>query len=228
MATRTETSHNMHPCREYWGQDVAYGSLVTGERARTGEHAGALTEVWILDLRSAARAAPHADLAGVLRHIGGLDSEESLRQSAAHLKAFLATEPAPPAAQTNIERAYGGAGADGADGDQNILGIATLHRTRMLPPGSFAAAAGVPSKAAREESSALLCAQFMRHLGELGADDGVSRIDWVMVRAADKADGARSHLGATRVAHVALKPFAPGDDPRDATGAASSAEPGAT
>ena len=24
----------MHPCREYWGQDVAYGSLVTGERLR--------------------------------------------------------------------------------------------------------------------------------------------------------------------------------------------------
>jgi len=92
----------------------------------------------------------------------------------------------------------------------------------MLPAGSFAAAAGVPSKAAREESSALLCAQFMRHLGELGADDGVSRIDWVMVRAADKADGARSHLGATRVARVALKPFAPGDEPRDATAAASS------
>ncbi len=211
----------MHPCREYWGQDVAYGSLVTGERARPGERAGALTEVWILDLRHAARAAPHADLAGVLRRIGGLDSgEESLKQSAAHLKAFLATEPAPPPAPTNIERAYGGAGADA---DQNILGIATLHRTRMLPPGSFAAAAGVPSKAAREESSALLCAQFMRHLGELGADDGVSRIDWVMVRAADKVDGTRSHLGATRVSHVALKPFAPGDDVRDATGAASSA-----
>ena len=46
----------MHPCREYWGQDVAYGSLVTGERARRGERAGALTEVWILDLRNAARA----------------------------------------------------------------------------------------------------------------------------------------------------------------------------
>ena len=210
----------MHPCREYWGQDVAYGSLVTGERPRRGERAGALTEVWILDLRNEARAAPHADLAGVLRRIGGLASgEESLRQSAAHLKAFLATEPAP-APSTGIERAYGG---DNADGEQNILGIATLHRTRMLPPGSFAAAAGVPSKAAREESSALLCAEFMRHLGELGADDDVSRIDWVMVRAADKVDGARSHLGATRVARVALKPFAPGEESRDATAAASSA-----
>ena len=209
----------MHPCREYWGQDVAYGSLVTGEPSRRGERADALTEVWILDLRNAARAAPHADLAGVLRRIGGLDSgEESLRQSAAHLKAFLATEPAPPP-PTGIERAYGGATADG---DQDILGIATLHRTRMLPPGSFAAAAGVPSKAAREESSALLCAEFMRHLGELGAEDDVSRIDWVMVRATDKVDGARSHLGATRVARVALKPFAPGDESRDATAAASS------
>ena len=211
----------MHPCREYWGQDVAYGSLVAGERPHRDERAGALTEVWILDLRHSARAVPHADLAGVLRRIGGLDSgEESLRQSAAHLKAFLATEPAPPPPSTGIERAYGG---DNADGDQNILGIATLHRTRMLPPGSFAAAAGVPSKAAREESSALLCAEFMRHLGELGADDDVSRIDWVMVRAADKTDGVRSHLGATRVARVALKPFAPGDESRDATGAASSA-----
>ncbi len=211
----------MHPCREYWGQDVAYGSLVTRENPRRGARAGALTEVWILDLRGAARAAPHADLAGVLRRIGGLDSgEEALRQSAAHLKAFLATEAPPEPAPTNLSRAYGG---DVADADQNILGIATLHRTRMLPPGSFAAAAGVPSKAAREESSALLCAEFMRHLGELGADDDVSRIDWVMVRAADKTDGVRSHLGATRVARVALKPFAPGDESRDATGAASSA-----
>ena len=198
----------MHPCREYWGQDVAYGSLVTREQPRRGERAGALTEVWILDLRGAARAAPHADLAGVLRRIGGLDSgEEALRQSAAHLKAFLATDPVAPA-PTNIERAY----SDDANADQNILGIATLHRTRMLPPGSFAAAAGVPSKAAREESSALLCAEFMRHLGELGAGDDVSRIDWVMVRAADKTDGARSHLGATRVARVALRPFTPGDE----------------
>ena len=207
----------MHPCREYWGQDVAYGSLVTRERTPRGERAGALTEVWILDLRNEARAAPHADLAGVLRRIGGLDSEESQRQSAAHLKALLATEPLPAA--RGIERAYGGAQADG---DQDILGIATLHRTRMLPPGSFAAAAGVPSKAARVESSALLCAEFMRHLGELGAGDDVSRIDWVMVRATGKVDGARSHLGATRVARVALKPFAPADEPR-ATAAASSA-----
>jgi len=209
----------MHPCREYWGQDVAYGSLVTGERPRRGERAGALTEVWILDLRSEARAAPHAVLAGVLRRIGGLDSEEAMRQSAAHLKAFLATEPAPTS--TGIERAYGG---DPAGSEQNILGIATLHRTRMLPAGSFAAAAGVPSRASREESSALLCAQFMRHLGELGAGDDVSRIDWVMVRATDKTEGPRSHLGATRVARVALKPFAPGDGPADLTAAASSAE----
>jgi hypothetical protein len=142
--------------------------------------------------------------------------------AAAHLKAFLATEPAPAPASSGIERAYGGAQA--LDGDQNILGIATLHRTRMLPPGSFAAAAGVPSKAAREESSALLCAEFMRHLGELGAGDDVARIDWVMVRAADKADGPRSHLGATRVGNVALTPFAPGDEARGATAAASSAE----
>jgi len=208
----------MHPCREYWGQDVAYGSLVTGDRPRRAEGAGALTEVWILDLRSGARAAPHAELAGVLGRIAGLDSEEAMRQSAAHLKAFLATERAH--ATTGIERAYG---SDPADGEQNILGIATLHRTRLLPPGSFAAAAGVPSRAARAESSALLCAQFMRHLGELGASDDVSRIDWVMVRATDKADGPRSHLGATRVARVALKPFAPGDGPFDATAAASSA-----
>ena len=200
----------MHPCREYWGQDVAYGSLVTGEQPRRAERAGVLTEVWILDLRSDVRALPHADLAGVLRRIGGLDSgEESLRQSAAHLRAFLAAEPAPAPVPAGLAHAYRD---DSADAEQNILGIATLHRTRMLPAGSFAAAAGVPSKAAREESSALLCAQFMRHLGELGADDGVSRIDWVMVRAAEKVDGPRSHLGATRVARVELKPFAPGDE----------------
>ena len=191
----------MHPCREYWGQDVAWGSLVAGEQPRRGERSAARTEIWIMDTLDDAPATRHTELAGLLRRIGGLDAgEASLRQSASHLKAYL--QPGE---------------------ECRILGIATLHRTRMLLAGSFAAAAGVPSKAAREESSALLCAQFMRHLGELGADDGVSRIDWVMVRAADKADGARSHLGATRVARVALKPFAPGDEPRDATAAASSA-----
>ena len=96
------------------------------------------------------------------------------------------------------------------DQDGRILGIATLHRTPMLPPGSFAAAAGVASREEREEASAQLCAEFMRHLSALGQADGVSRIDWVMVRATGTADGARSHLGATRVGPVALKPFAPG------------------
>jgi hypothetical protein len=140
-----KTSQHRHPCREYWGQDVACGSLGTDERPRRAACAGALTEVWILDLRHAARVAPHAGLAGV------------------------------------------------------------------------------PSEAVREEASALPCAEFMRHLGELGAGDGVARIDWVMVRAADKADAPRSHLGATRVARVALKPFAPGAESPAATAAASSA-----
>ena len=199
----------MHPCREYWAQDVAYGSLVTDERARRAGRAGALTEIWILDIRDAAQPAPHAELAGLMRRIGTLEGgEEALRQSAAHLKEFVqagrTSAPAPAGSPRvpHLER---------ADDDRRILGIATLHRTPMLPPGSFAAAAGVPSKAAREESSALLCAEFMRHLGELGAGDGVSQIDWVMVRARDNADGARSHLGATRVTRVELKPFAPGD-----------------
>ena len=203
----------MHPCREYWGQDVAYGSLVTGERPRRADRAAALTEIWILDTRDAAHPAPHAELAGVLRRIGTLDGgDEALRQSAAHLKEFVqagrAGAPAPAGAprMRQVER---------GDDDQHILGIATLHRTPLLPPGSFAAAAGVPSKAAREESSALLCAEFMRHLGELGAGDGVSQIDWVMVRATDNADAPRSHLGATRVARVELKPFAPGDAAQD-------------
>ena len=178
----------MHPCREYWGLDMAYGSLVTGERPRRADRAAAPTEVYIMDTLGDAQATRHTELAGLMRRIGALESgEESLRQSASHLKAFL---------QAGEER--------------RILGIATLHRTTMLPPGSFAAAAGVASKAAREESSALLCAEFMRHLGELGAGDGVSQIDWVMVRATDNADSARSHLGATRVARVELKPFSPG------------------
>ena len=177
----------MHPCREYWGQDVAYGSLVTGERPRRTDRAATLTEIWIMDTLGSAPATGHAELAGLMRRIGSLEpGEASLRQSAAHLKAFLQ-----------------------AGEDSRILGIATLHRTPLLPPGSFAAAAGVPSTAAREASSALLCAEFMHHLGELGAGDGVSQIDWVMVRASDTADSARSHLGATRVAGVALKPFAP-------------------
>jgi hypothetical protein len=191
----------MHPCREYWGQDVAYGSLVTGARPHRADRAATLTEVWIMDTRVDAPATGHAELAGLMRRIGGLEAgEESLRQSAAHLKAFLQ-----------------------AGEDSRILGIATLHRTTMLPPGSFAAAAGVPGKAAREASSALLCAEFMHHLGELGAGDGVSQIDWVMVRASDHAVHARSHLGATRVAGVALKPYAPGEPGDEATATASSA-----
>jgi hypothetical protein len=197
----------MHPCREYWGHDVAWGSLVTGERPGRADRAGALTEVWILDTRGDAHAAPHAELAGLMSRIVGLGrGEGSLRQSAAHLREFLHAEQAPvPAGAPRAWR------DEIADGDRGILGIATLHRTRMLPAGSFAAVAGVPSKAEREESSALLCAEFMRHLGELGAGDGVSQIDWVMVRASDPADGVRSHLGATRVPRVALKPYAPDD-----------------
>ena len=199
----------MHPCREYWGQDIAYGSLVTGERPRRADRAGALTEIWILDTRDAAHPAPHAELAGLLRRIGTLEGgDEALRQSAAHLKEFVQAAPA----FCGTRRTHR---VDATDEDQRILGIATLHRTPMLPPGSFAAAAGVPSKAAREESSALLCAEFMRHLGELCAADGVSQIDWVMVRATDNADAPRSHLGATRVARVELKPFAPGEAAQD-------------
>ncbi len=179
----------MHPCREYWGQDVAYGSLVTDDKTRRADRAATSTEIWIMDTRADAPPSGHAPLAALMQRIRGLHAgEESLRQSAAHLRAFLQ-----------------------GDEDSRILGIATLHRTRMLPPGSFSAAAGVPSTAAREESSAQLCAEFMRHLGALGADAGVSQIDWVMVRAGDAGDHPRSHLGATRVAGVALTPFAPDD-----------------
>ena len=204
----------MHPCREYWGQDVAYGSLVTGEHPRRAGRAGAATEIWIIDSRDASRPAPHAEMVGLMRRIGGLDSgEQALRQSAAHLKDFLqaaqAQAPAPASAgSSRVQR------SESPDDDGRILGIATLHRTPLLPPGSFAAAAGVASRAEREESSALLCAEFMRHLGTLGAGDGVSRIDWVMVRASDNADTLRSHLGATRVAHLAVQPFEPGAAPQ--------------
>ena len=199
----------MHPCREYWGQDVAYGSLVTGERPTRVDRFGARTELWILDTQGASRPAPHAELAGLMRRIGGLpDDDEALRQSAAHIKDFLqagqATAPSPGAPP--------GHRGDSVDEEGRILGIARLHRTPMLPPGSFAAAAGVASREEREETSAQLCAEFMRHLSALGEGDGVSRIDWVVVRATDNADSARSHLGATRVGHVDLKPFAPDVD----------------
>jgi len=198
----------MHPCREYWGQDVAYGSLVTGEPTPRAGHCGARTEIWILDTQDASRPAPHAQLAGLMRRIAGLPAgEEALRQSAAHIKDFLQAgkAAAPPPAGTPP-----GARGECVDQDGRILGIATLHRTPMLPPGSFAAAAGVASREEREEASAQLCAEFMRHLSALGQADGVSRIDWVMVRATGTADGTRSHLGATRVGPVALKPFTPG------------------
>jgi len=200
----------MHPCREYWGQDVAYGSLVTGEPTQRADRFGARTEIWILDTQDASRPAPHALLAGLMRRITGLPAgEEALRQSAAHIKDYLqagkAAAPAPAGAPPGLR-------GECVDQDGRILGIATLHRTPMLPPGSFAAAAGVASREEREEASAQLCAEFMRHLSALGEADGVSRIDWVMVRATGTADGVRSHLGATRVGSVALKPFAPGTD----------------
>jgi hypothetical protein len=202
----------MHPCREYWGQDVAYGSLVTGEPTRNDHRFGAHTEIWILDTQDASRPAPHAQLAGLMRRIAGLPvGEEALRQSAAHIKDYLqagkAAAPAPAGTPPGVR-------GECVDEDGRILGIATLHRTPMLPPGSFAAAAGVASREEREEASAQLCAEFMRHLSALGQADGVSRIDWVMVRATATADGSRSHLGATRVGPVALKPFVPGEDGR--------------
>jgi len=210
----------MHPCREYWGQDVAYGCLVTGERPRRAGRTDARTEIWIMDTRDGERSpAPpmHAELAGLMRRIGGLEGgKDALRQSAAHLKEFLQAGQTP-APSPRLHR------GDAPGEDRRILGIATLHRTAMPPPGSFAAAAGVPSTAAREESSALLCAEFMRRLGELGAGDGVARIDWVMVRASDNADGGRSHLGATRVTRVELKPLAPGAAGAAPTAATSSA-----
>jgi hypothetical protein len=208
----------MHPCREYWGQDVAYGSLVTGEPTRRAKGFVARTEIWILDTQDASRPAPHAQLAGLMRRIAGLPAgEEALRQSAAHIKDYLqAGKAAAPAAAG----APPGMRGECVDQDGRILGIARLHRTPMLPPGSFAAAAGVASREEREETSAQLCAEVMRHLSALGEADGVSRIDWVMVRATGNADGVRSHLGATRVGSVALKPFAPGADGNPAPDAA--------
>ena len=199
----------MHPCREYWGQDVAYGSLVKGEPTQRTGRFGLRTEFWILDTQDASRPAPHAELAGLMRRIAGLaGGDEALRQSAAHIKDFLqagkAAAPAPAGAPPGMR-------GESVDENGRILGVATLHRTPMLPPGSFAAAAGVASRQEREESSAQLCAEFMRHLSALGQADGVSRIDWVMVRATDTADGARSHLGATPVGPVALKPFPSGN-----------------
>jgi hypothetical protein len=143
-----------------------------------------------------------------MRRIAGLaGGEAALRQSAAHIKDFLQAGKAAASAPAGAPPGMRG---ESVDEDGRILGIATLHRTPMLPPGSFAASAGVASREEREEASAQLCAEFMRHLSALGQADGVSRIDWVVVRATDTAVRARSHLGATRVRPVALKPFPPG------------------
>ena len=124
----------MHPCREYWGQDVAYGSLVAGAQPRRPGRAAAAPEIWIIDSRDAARPAPHAELAALMRRIGGFaDGEEALRQSAAHLKDFLqaAHAQAPAAASAGSSRVLRSEAPDAAG---RILGIATLHRTPLLPP----------------------------------------------------------------------------------------------
>ncbi len=198
----------MHPCREYWGQDIAYGSLVTGGRLRRAERVCALPEVYILDIDAQGHAPRHAELVALMRRINGFDGrEESLRQSAAHLKEFLQSGSGPAGARGGpVHRRD----IDNARKDVRILGIATLHRAQPLPPGSFAEAAGIPSTALRAESSAQLCAEFMQRLGELGAGKDVSQIDWVVVRVGDQGHEARSHLGATRVSHVNLQPFEPG------------------
>jgi hypothetical protein len=40
----------MQPCREYWGHDVAYGSLVNDERLRRVDRVCALPEIYVLDI----------------------------------------------------------------------------------------------------------------------------------------------------------------------------------
>src|SRR6476660_8009229 len=75
----------MHPCREYWGQDVAYGSLVNDERLRRVDRVCALPEIYVLDIDADvppegtdadADPARSAHLAGLVKRLCGFDGRE--------------------------------------------------------------------------------------------------------------------------------------------------------
>jgi hypothetical protein len=202
----------MHPCREYWGQDVAYGSLVNEERPRRVDRidrAGATPEFYVLDVDAehpadddpAADIAParSAHLAGLVQRLCEFGGDEaSLRQSAAHLKEYLHS------ARSAACRAAGVRQARPAQ-DVRILGIAGLHRAglRHGPPGE---APPLEADAASEQ----LCAGFLRRLAALGEARDVARIDWILVRVVMDASATiapRSHIGATTVARVNLQPL---------------------
>ena len=199
----------MHPCREYWGQDVAYGSLVNDERLRRVDRVCALPEIYVLDIDAGAPPpgadadagpARSAHLAGLVKRLCGFDGrEETLRQSAAHLKEYL--HSAHRAARGTDPR-------QARDGlDVRIVGIASLHRAQSL--------SRVGSPLADDEatiaSSEQLCAEFLRRLTALGKARNVAQIDWIVVRVVMDggiAPSARTHIGVTKVGRLSLQPLA--------------------
>ena len=200
----------MHPCREYWGQDVAYGSLVNDERLRRVDRVCALPEIYVLDIDAGAPPpgvdadagpARSAHLAGLVKRLCGFDGrEETLRQSAAHLKEYLhsARRAAAQGAGTRPAR---------ASQDVRIVGIASLHRAGALPRDAGLESDEPVDTAASEQ----LCAEFLRRLTALGKARNVAQIDWIVVRVVmGAADGpaARAHIGATKVNRVNLQPLA--------------------
>jgi hypothetical protein len=204
----------MHPCREYWGQDVAYGSLVNDERLRRVDRVCALPEIYVLDIDADAPPdgadadadpARSAHLAGLVKRLCGFDGrEETLRQSAAHLKEYL----------HSARRADRGAALRQARTAQDvrIVGIASLHRAQALPAVGLPQAGGPDDgEAAATAASEQLCAEFLRRLTVLGKARNVAQIDWIVVRVvmdAGPAPGTRSHIGATKVGRVSLQPLA--------------------
>jgi hypothetical protein len=204
----------MHPCREYWGQDVAYGSLVNDERLRRVDRACALPEIYVLDIDAGLPAggadadddpARSAHLAGLVKRLCGFDGrEETLRQSAAHLKEYL----------HSARRAARGAGPRLARSGQDvrIVGIASLHRAQALPAIAAAAPDSDDNDSfAASPASEQLCAEFLRRLTALGKARNVAQIDWIVVRVvmdAGPAPGAPPHIGATKVGRVSLQPLA--------------------
>ena len=198
----------MHPCREYWGQDVAYGSLVNDERLRRVDRVCALPEIYVLDIdagappRESDAEAAHASsahLAGLVKRLCGFDGrEETLRQSAAHLKEYL----------HSARHAARGAGHRAAceAQDVRIVGIASLHRAQSLAPVGVPPSHGEPAPASSEQ----LCAEFLRRLTALGKARNVAQIDWIVVRVvmdAGRAPSARTHIGVTRVGRLSLQPL---------------------
>ena len=208
---RGVAANTWHPCREYWGQDIAYGSLVTGERPRRAERRPHPTEVLdpghcCGDAR-ALTATPTWPACCAASASAEAAARSRCGQSAAAPAGLPGGRAGVHARSDRPAHAYRG---ESANAEQNILGIATLHRTLRCPPARSPRPPACRATAGPRGRSigAAVRAVHAPPGSNWPPGDGVSQH-----RLGDGAPRApptaRSHLGATRVTSVALTPFAP-------------------